>query len=304
MIAHDVLGDTLYWRGEFVRSLEHLEQGIELYRLDEHRALAHQHAGYDPGVACRGFSAYALWYLGYPDRAVRRIEEAIALARELSQTFSTILAVEFGATIHQLRREVPLAKAGAETVIALSTEQANVFMLGCAMVEQGWAIAQEGQVDEGLALILRGMDMCRSSGSVLEFPHPWASLAETYREGGRIDEALRAVAEGLTQARETSARFNEAELHRLKGELLLARAGLGAEGAEGCFRQAVGIARRQRAKSLELRAAMSLSRLLQRQGKREEARRLLAEVYGWFTEGFDTADLKDARALLDALGTG
>ncbi len=301
LIAHDVLGDTLYWLGEFTRSLEHLEHGIELYRIDEHRALAHQHAGYDPGVACRSFSAYALWYLGYPDRAVRRVEEAIALASELSQTFSMIIAVEFGAVVHHLRREAPLARAYAETDIALSTEQANAFLLGHGMVERGWAIAQEGQVDEGLALIVSGMDVCRSSGSVLEFPHPWASLAETYRQGGRIDEALLAVAEGLTQAQETSARFNEAELYRLKGELLLVSPGPGAEDAERCFRQAVEIARGQSAKSLELRAAMSLSRLLQRQGKREDARRLLAEIYAWFTEGFDTADLTDARALLDEL---
>ena len=304
LIAHDVLGDTLYWLGEFTRSQEHLEQGIALYRFEEHYGLAHQHAGYDPGVACRSFSAYALWYLGYPDRAVRRTEEAIALARKLSQTFSTILALEFGATVHQLRGEAPLAKACAETVIALSREQANVFLLGCGMVEQGWAIGQEGQVDEGVVLILRGMDVCRSSGSVLEFPHPWASLAETYRQGGRIDEALQAVAEGLKQAQATSARFNEAELYRLKGELLLAGAGPGAESAEGCFRQAVEIAQRQSAKSLELRAVVGLSRLLQRQGRREEARRLLSEVYAWFTEGFDTADLKDARALLGVLATG
>ena len=303
LVAHDVLGDTLYWLGEFTRSLEHLERGIELYRSDEHGDLAHQHAGYDPGVACRSFSAYALWYLGYPDRAVRRNEEAIALARELSQTFSMILAVEFGAVVRHLRREAPLAKVCAETDIALSTEQANAFFLGCGMVERGWAIAQEGQADEGLALIVRGMDMCRSSGAVLEFPHCWATLADAYRGTGRIDEALQAVAEGLKQARETSARFNEAELYRLKGELLLAGAGPGAEDAERCFRQAIEIARRQSAKSLELRAATSLSRVLQRQGKREDARRLLAEVYAWFTEGFDTFDLKDARALLDALAT-
>jgi len=304
LIAHEVLGDTLYWLGEFPRALEHLEHGIALYRFDEHRALAHQHAGYDPGVACRGFSAYALWYLGYPDRALRRSEEAIALARELSQTFSMILAVWFGAEVHHLRREAPLAKACAETVVALSTEQANVLMLGLGMVEQGWATAHEGQVDEGIALIVGGVDMCRSSGSVLELPHYLATLAETYRGAGRIEEALQAAAEGLTCARETSARFNEAELLRIKGELLLVRAGPGAEGAERCFREALEIAARQSAKSLELRAAISLSRLLQRQGKREEARRLLAEVYAWFTEGFDTADLKDARALLDALATG
>jgi class 3 adenylate cyclase/predicted ATPase len=301
LIAHDVLGDTLYWLGEFPRALEHLEQGIALYRPDEHRALAHQHAGYDPGVACLSFSAYTLWYLGYPDRAVRRNEEAIALARDLSQTFSMIMAVEFSTLVRHLRREPVLAKASAEISVGLSTEQANAFFLGCGMVEQGWANMHERQSGEGIALILRGMDMCRSAGSTLEFPHCWASLAEAHGAAGRVDEALGAVAEGLEQARDTSARFNEAELCRLKGELLLAGPRPEHDDAAECFRQALEIARRQSAKSIELRAAMSWSRLLQRQGKREEARRLLAEVHAWFTEGFDTPDLKEAGALLDAL---
>jgi class 3 adenylate cyclase/predicted ATPase len=303
LIAHDVLGDTLYWLGEFPRALDQLEEGIALYRPDEHRALAHQHAGYDPGVACLSFSAYTLWYLGYPDRAVRRNEEAIALARDLSQTFSMILAVEFSTLVRHLRREPALTKASAEIAVGLSTEQANAFFLGCGMVEQGWANAHERQGGEGIALILRGMDMCRSAGSTLEFPHCWASLAEAHGAAGRIDEALLAVAEGLEQARDTSARFNEAELYRLKGELLLAGPRAEGEDAAQCFRQALEIARRQSAKSIELRAAMSWSRLLQRQAKREDARRLLAEVHAWFTEGFDTADLKEARALLDALAT-
>ena len=301
LVAHDVLGDTLYWLGEFPRALEHLEQGMALYRLEEHRALAHQHAGYDPGVACRSFAAYVLWYLGYPDRALARNEEAIALAGDLSQTFSMILAVEFAALVRHLRRETALAKVRAEAAIGLSTEQANAFFLGCGMVEQGWAMAQEGQGEDGVALIRRGMDTCRGAGSILEFPHCWASLADAYRVAGHFEEALGAVAEGLKQAAGTSARFNEAELYRLKGELLLARPDPEAEEAERCFRQAVGIARRQSAKSLELRATMSLSRLLGRQGKGEDARLLLGDVYTWFTEGFDTADLKDARALLDAL---
>jgi len=301
LIAHDALGDTLYWLGEFPRALEHLEQGIVLYRPDEHRALAHQHAGYDPGVACLSFSAYTLWYLGYPDRAVRRNEEAVALARDLSQTFSMILAVEFSTLVRHLRREPLLAKASAEIAVGLSTEQANAFFLGCGMVEQGWANAHERQSGEGVALIQHGMDMCRSAGSTLEFPHCWASLAEAHSAAGRVDEALEAVAEGLEQARDTSARFNEAELYRLKGELLLAGLRPEDDDAARCFRQALEIARRQSAKSIELRAAMSWSRLLQRQGKREDARRLLAEVHAWFTEGFDTADLKEAGALLDAL---
>jgi len=300
LVAHDVLGDTLYWLGDFPRALEHLEQGIALYRLDEHRALAHQHAGYDPCVACRSFSAYTLWYLGYPDRAVRRNEEAVALARELSQTVSAIFAVEFSALVRHLRGEPALAAERANASVALSTEQANAFFLGCGMVEQGWAMAQDGRADDGIALIVRGMDTCRGAGSTLEFPHCWASLADAYRAAGRVEEALAAVTEGLAQARRTSARFNEAELCRLKGELLLMRAAT--RDAEGCFREALEIARRQSARSVELRAATSLGRLLQRDGKPEDARRLLAETYAWFTEGFDTADLRRARALLEELG--
>ena len=302
LIAHDVLGDTLYWLGEFPRSLEHLERGIELYRLDEHRALAHQHAGYDPGVACRSFAAYGLWYLGHPEQALRQVEAAITLAKDVGHPFSIMFAFDFAAYVHHYRREPRLCLERTDQAIALATEQAAEFFLGHAMAVRGWALAYQGKPAEGIVEIRRAMDVCRSSGSILEFPHCWASLADAYRVAGRGDEALRAVAEGLKQARETSARFNEAELYRLKGELLLMEGGPAAEDAEHCFREAIEIARRQGAKSLELRAATSLSRLLQREGKREDARRLLAEVYGRFTEGFDTADLKDARALLDALG--
>ena len=300
LVTHDVLGDTLYWCGDFTRALEHLEQGIALYRIDEHRGLAHQHAGYDPCVACCIFSAYVLWYLGYPDRAVRRIEQGVALARELSQTFSLSLAMQFATVVHHLRGEVAEAKVCAGTNVSLSTEGANVFLLGCGMVEEGWATVHEGRHDAGLARIIQGMDMCRGSGAVLEFPHCWAALADAYRVAGRIDEALQAVSGGLAQARETSARFNEAELQRLRGELLLRGSSPNPHEAERSFREALEIAQGQRAKSLELRAATSLARLLDQQGGRDHGRRLLAETYSWFTEGFGTADLKEARALLDA----
>src|SRR5262249_1659067 len=273
------LGDTLYWLGEFPRALEHLEQGIALYRIDAHRRLAHQHAGYDPCVACHSFSAYTLWDLGYPDPPVQNNEQAVGPAREPGRTFSPLLAVEFAALVRHLRGEPALARARAETAIGLETEQATAFFLGCGMVERGWAMAREGEADEGIALIRRGMDVCRGAGSTLEFPHCWASLADACRVAGRVDEALWAVAEGLKQARETSARFNEAELCRLKGELLLMKGGPGAMNAHECFREAFEIARRQSAKSIELRAATSWSRLLQREGKRGDARRLLAEVY-------------------------
>jgi class 3 adenylate cyclase/predicted ATPase len=301
LVTHDVLGDTLYWCGDFTRALEHLEQGIALYRVDEDRDLAHQHAGYDPCVACLIFSAYVLWYLDYPDRAARRIDEGLALARDLSQTISLTFAIQFGAVIHHLRREVPQAKRAAESNVSLSTEQANVFILGCSMVEEGWAIAHEGDHAGGVTRIIEGMDVCRSSGATLEFPHCWAALADACRAGGRIEEGLDAVSAGLAQARETAALFNEAELLRLRGELLLLRPDPPLGDAEECFRQALEIAQRQSAKSLELRAATSLGRLLLRQGKRVDAHQQMSAVYGWFTEGFATDDLKDARDLLRAL---
>jgi tetratricopeptide (TPR) repeat protein len=281
-----------------------IPRGIGLYRIDDHRGLAHQHAGYDPCVACYIFSAYVLWYLGYPDRATRRIEDGLALAGELSQTFSLSLVMQFATVVHHLRGEVAQAKVCAEANVGMSTEGANVFLLGCGMVEEGWATVHEGRHDAGVARIVQGMDVCRGSGAILEFPHCWAALADAYRVAGRIDEGLQAVADGLTQARATSALFNEAELVRLQGELLLLAASPKPDDAERCFRQAIEIARRRSAKSLELRAATSLARLLQRKGKSEHARRLLTEAYGWFTEGFDTEDLKDAKVLLDELSTG
>jgi predicted ATPase len=211
--------------------------------------------------------------------------------------------MQFAAVIHHLRREIPEVRAVAATNIGLSTEQANVFMLGCSMVEEGWAMAHEGQHAPGLARISQGMDVCRGSDAILEFPHCWAAFADAYRVAGRIDEALQAVAHGLAQARETAARFNEAELLRLHGDLLLLSASPKPDDAERCFRQAAEITRRQGARSLELRAATSLGRLLQQQGKRNEARRHVAEIYSWFTEGFDTADLKDTRTLLESLAS-
>jgi tetratricopeptide (TPR) repeat protein len=152
-----------------------------------------------------------------------------------------------------------------------------------------------------VARIIEGMEVCRGSGATLEFPHCWAALADACRAGGRIDEGLEAVSAGLAQARDTAALFNEAELLRLQGELLLLRPDPPLGDVERCFRQALEIAQRQTAKSLELRAAISLGRLLMRKGKRAEAYQQVSAVYGWFTEGFDTDDLKDARNLLTTL---
>ncbi len=301
LIAHDVLGDTLFWLGEFAAAVDHLQQGITLYRSEQHHALTHHYAGYDPGVACRSFAAYGLWYLGHPDQALRQIEDALALGKELGHPFSFMFAVEFAAYVHHYRREVQLCLERADEDIALATEQAAEFFLGHGTVMRGWARAQQGQINAGIAEIRRGMEACRACGAELERPHWLALLGEACLLGGHVEEGLDAVLEALALAERTTARFNEPELHRLRGELLLKRSPPEVAAAENAFHEAIRAARSRQAKSLELRAVMSLSRLLQRQGKREDARRMVAEIYGWFTEGYETRDLQEAKVLLHVL---
>jgi len=301
LVAHNVLGDTLIWLGEFAVAREHLEQGIALYHPQQHRSHAFLY-GYDSGVHCLSFGAWALWYLGYPDQALRRIHEALTLAQELSHPFSLAFALAFAAWLHQLRREGQAAQERAAAAIALSTDQGFPFWVAWGTILRGSALAEQGQRAEGIAQMRQGIAAWRATGAELQRPYYLALLAEAYGKAGQAEEGLSVLAEALTAVHKTGERQHEAELHRLKGELLLALSAEKHAEAETCLHQALDIARHQQAKSLELRAATSLSRLWQHQGKRQEARQLLAEVYGWFTEGFDTADLLEAKVLLEALG--
>ena len=185
--------------------------------------------------------------------------------------------------------------------MALSTEQGFPYWLAVGTIWRGWALAVQGQAEEGIAQIRQGLTAFRATGSEFLRPYFLTLLAEAYAQRGQAEEGLAVVSEALETVATTGERFYEAELHRLQGELSLQVPTPPAE-AEACLQQALAVARRQQAKSLELRAAMSLARLWQRQGKRDAARALLAPIYGWFTEGFDTADLQEARGLLDALG--
>jgi predicted ATPase len=300
LVAHNVLGDTLVWLGEFAVAREHLEQGIALYNPQQHRSHAFLY-GYDSGVHCLSFASWALWYLGYPDQALRRIHEALTLAQELSHPFSLAFALAFAAWLHQLRREEQAAQERAAAAIALSTDQGFPFWVAWGTILRGSALAEQGQRAEAIAQMRQGIAAWRATGAELQRPYYLALLAEAYGKAGQAEEGLSVLAEALTAVHKTGERQYEAELYRLKGELLLKQDGPDEQEAESCLRQAVAVARQQRAKSLELRAALSLSRLWQRQGKRVEARELLAPIYGWFREGFDTADLQEARALLEAL---
>jgi predicted ATPase len=301
LLAHLALGGTLYLVGELPPARAHLEQGLALYDPQEHRVLAF-HYGLDLGVWCLSYVAWPLGLLGYPDQALTRIQEALTLAQELSHPSSLAAALYYAARLHYLRREGPAAQACAEAAIALSHEQGFALYLMLGTNVRGWALSAQGHVEEGMAQMCQGRAALQAMGATLWWPAYLAWLAEAYAGMGQAPEGLTVLTEALTIAHNTGERFWEAELHRLKGALLLSLSADNHIKAETCLRQALDVARRQQAKWLELRAAVSLSRLWQSQGKRAEAYALLAPIYGWFTEGFDTADLKDAKALLEVLG--
>jgi TOMM system kinase/cyclase fusion protein len=298
--AHRALGDALYWLGEVTAARAHLEHGMALYNPQQHHSLAFLY-GDDPGVDCLSYGAWALWLLGYPDQASQRIDAALTLARQLAHPFSLARALSFAAGLYQCRRERRAAQEQAEMTIALATEQGFPLWTGLGMVHRGGALVEQGRSEEGVAEMHQGLAVYRATGAKAAQTYSLALLAEGYVQLGRLEEGLSTLTEALTATHTTGERVCEAELHRLKGQLLLAHSADHQVEAETCFRQALAVAHWQEAKAWEMRAAMSLARLWQQQGKRVEARELLAPIYGWFTEGFDTADLQEAKALLDEL---
>jgi TOMM system kinase/cyclase fusion protein len=299
--AHNVLAGALIHLGEFSASQAHLQQGLALYDPTQHRALPLR-LGIDLGVFFLAYMTRPLWLLGYPDQALQRSHEALTLAQELAHPFSLAYALVWAAWVHQFRREGQAAQARAEALCALAGEQGFAFFLACGTVLRGWALAEQGQSDAGMVQMREGMAACRTTGAEADRAYFLALLAEAYGREGQYDEGLAMLEEALALTDQYEERYWEAEIHRLKGALLLARSAENQVEAEACFHAALAVARHQQAKSLELRAAMRLARLWQPQGKRDAARELLAPIYGWFTEGFDTADLQEAKVLLEELG--
>jgi class 3 adenylate cyclase/predicted ATPase len=295
------LGAASFRMGEFLPARERLEMAITLYDPERHRPLIFRYFGVDAGVYCLSYAAWTLWQLGYPTQALKRGNEALALAKGLSYPLSLAFAEFFVAVLRQYRREARAADEAAEGVIALCAEHGFPDWLAIATSLHGWAMAEQGCNEEGIAQIQEGVAASRARGEEMYRPHFLCLLAEACREAGRFDDGLVALTEALAAADEHENRYYEAEMHRLKGELLLKQDDSNVAEAQSCFQRAIEIARNQNAKSFELRATMSLARLLARQGRRDKARATLADIYNWFTEGFDTADLKDAKALLDEL---
>jgi class 3 adenylate cyclase/predicted ATPase len=330
--GHLGLGTSLFSLGELSTARTHAEQGIALF--DHQHFRSHLSIGrVDSRVGCLSLTARVLLLLGYPDQARKRNHQALTLAQELPHPLSLSYALVIAAIFHQLCREESAAQEWAETAITLSAEQGYMQVLAAAAILRGWGVAMQGKEEEGLAHLHQGLAAWQATGAGRERSHFLALLAEASGKAGQVEKGLNALAEALAMIDKTGERYYEAELYRLRGELTLAQSRVQgvasrvqetqkatgkaqkANGlphpqslilepeseAEGCFVQAIAIAQKQQAKSLELRASTSLARLWQQQGKQKEAHALLAEVYGWFTEGFGTKDLQEAKALLESL---
>ena len=298
--AHHTLWATLANLGDLTSARKHIEQGLALYDPQKHKHHAFLYGGHDPGVCGGAFAAPVLWQLGYPDQALQRSQDALSLARRLSHPYSTAHALFWSAWLHYHRGERTALRALVEESIALASEQGFSQRLAQGNVMRGWLLVEEGDKHAGMAQMLEGAAAEEGlRASVRVNVYYAAFLAGAYRKIGQPGEGLKIITKALASAQQQVAfRHYEAELYRIQGELLLSQTISNGEQAETCFKDALDISCREHAKSLELRAAMSLGRLWQRQGKAAEARQLLGDIYGWFTEGFDTADLKEARALL------
>jgi predicted ATPase len=300
LVAHAVLGTTLFSLGAAADAHTHCAQGMALYDSRQHRASAFLY-GEDPGVVCHSFAPLTLWYLGYPDQALVQSQQAVMLAQQSPHLFSLSHALSMAAMFHQCRREWRATQERAEAAIRLTQEQGFPFWMAFSSILCGWALAQRGQVQEGIAQIHQSLVAQRAAGAEIARPYYLTLLAEAHSVIGQPDAGLTVLTEALALVEKNGECAYEAELHRLRGEFFLQLSSDNQREAEACFQHAMTIAQDQGTKALELRAATSLARLWQQQGKRQEARDLLALVYNWFTEGFDTPDLQDAKALLDAL---
>jgi predicted ATPase len=324
-----LVGQPLFFLGELALAHAHLEQSIMLSdrRTDRSRAVDSLR---EPDVTSLCYEAWVLWLLGYAEQALKRTHAAFSLAQELSHPQGLACALSYAAGLHYFRREPQAAQEQAEAAIRLSTERGLPFWVAMGTLLRGWALAMHGRGEEGMAQMHQGLATWRAMGVVVGQPSFLAMLAEAQGEAGQAEAGLHTLAEAFALVAQTGERYYEVELYRLQGELALQanvqrlasrrqtnqkpkvksrtsqnpsteHSTTSTKDAQTCFLKAIEIARRQQAKSLELRAVMSLARLWQKQGKQKEARQMLAEIYNWFTEGFDTKDLQEAEALLKEL---
>jgi predicted ATPase len=300
LVAHNVQQQPLFHLGEFAAARRHQELGLALYDLQQHRTLTAVY-GEDPGVGCLVYGAATLWFRGYPEQAARSVQASLSLAEELGNPFNVAQALYYGGFTHLCRREVGRVRELAGRLMELCREQGFELLLAGGRILHGWSLTWQGGIEEGISLMRQGLADWRATGALSHRPFHLALLGEALGRRGQVQEAQAALAEALALAQRTGERFCEAELYRLQGELFATRAEAEPSGwgdAEASFRRALDVAGRQEAASLGLRAAMSWSRLNQRHQRLAEPGQRLTQTYGGFTEGFDTLDLQEAKALL------
>jgi predicted ATPase/class 3 adenylate cyclase len=300
MVGHRLMGTSLMETGDIAQGRAHYNQAIALYDPAEHRSLGSRF-GQDVRVAALGYRSRAVWMLGYPGAARADARDAIKDAREIDSAHSLMLAAGLAAWINALCGDYTAANAQLDEVIALADEKGTQFTHAAATLAQGWLFALTGNASKAVLTINSGINALRSTGAT---PGPWylSYLARAYAELGQFVDAWRWIGEAQTAVETTKERWIEADVNRIAGEIALISADRDAAKAEEIFNRALGVARQQQAKSWELRAAMSMARLWRDQGKPQQAHELVTPVYNWFTEGFDTLDLKEAKALLEQLG--
>jgi predicted ATPase len=303
--AHHAVAMPLIYLGRLAEARDHLAEGVRLYSPEQDRGHGSLYQAIDPGVGCRYQSARTSWLLGFPEQALAQIEEGVALADRIGHAYSAAQIHVAGAFVRQFRREPRRAREHAETAIAVSREHGFEQVAAQGTAWHGWAVAAEGRIDEGMAEMQGALSAPGIVAHKAMRPHLLGLVVEALWRSGRFAEGLATVAEALAVS-ESGGRYYRAELLRWRGELLIARAAdgagrVGTAEAEDCFARALEVARAQGAKGLELRVATSLARLWRQQRKESEAHALLAGVYGGFTEGFETPDLQEARALLEEI---
>ena len=301
MIGHRIMGSVLH-TGAFTEGRGHLDRAIALYDPAKHRPLATRF-GQDVRVAALSYRSWALWLLGYPEAALADTRQALEDARSIGQAATLMYALVHAWFTHIQCGNYAVANTEADELVSLGKEKGALFWKALGMSVQGCLLVLTGKAKDAVQLITSGMTALRSSGSTLWMPLHLPYLAKAYAELGQFNNACRCIDEAMTAAEKAKERWHEADIYRMAGEIVLMSPESDAAKAEGYFERALAVARQQQAKSWELRAAMSMARLWRDQGKRDEARDLLAPVYDWFTEGFDTRDLKEAKALLDTLAS-
>jgi predicted ATPase len=299
MVGHRNLGVSLFYAGDIAQSRVHCDRAIALYDPTEHRPLATRFAA-DVRVVLLSYRSWALWLLGYPEAALTASDDALKNARETGQAATLLFALYFVSWLHIWRGDYAAANLLLDEAIALADEKGALLWKADAMMSQGWLLASTGKAPSAVQTMTLGIAAWRSTGSTLWIPFYLSHLARAHAELGQLDDARRCIGDAMSAMETTKEKWCEAEVNRIAGETALLSPEPHTAKAEASFERALAVARAQQARSWELRAAMSMARLWRDQGKVQQARELLAPVYGWFTE--DTRDLKDAKALLEELG--